>query len=139
MLGPGGPSNTNAANMSQTQPSLRGPGMQGASVETNSDGAHLPQPNVAKRCLDVIKDFRAAKGSKFDTAYVISSIVNETIPLGSGKNPSTIVSIYLAMLDEWESKQNCAYHRASGTAEECQSVEPVFDEEEPHPEAVRSQ
>ncbi|KAG2047274.1 hypothetical protein BDR06DRAFT_1014023 [Suillus hirtellus] len=121
----GGPINTNAANTSQMQPSLRGPGMRGASVETDSDGVHLPQQNVVKRCLDVVKDFRSGKGSKFDASFVISSIVNECVPLGSGKNPSTIAAIYLAMLDEWESERNRAYRRVSGTAGECQSIEPA--------------
>ncbi|KAG2108749.1 uncharacterized protein F5147DRAFT_773553 [Suillus discolor] len=94
---------------------------------------------MAKRCLDVVKDFRAAKGSKFDAAYVISSIVKESLPLGSGKNPSTVAAIYLAMLDEWESEQNSAYHRASGTAGEQQSIEPACNKGETHPKAVRSQ
>ncbi|KAG1777808.1 hypothetical protein EV702DRAFT_969337, partial [Suillus placidus] len=96
---------------------------------------------VAKRCLDIVKDFRASKGTKFDAAYVISGIIKESLPLSSGEDPSTIAAIYMSMLDEWESEQNQANRRGKEVCRERCSVEPVSNshiEEESPAEDIRS-
>ncbi|KAG1836550.1 hypothetical protein DFJ58DRAFT_734905 [Suillus subalutaceus] len=137
-----GPSNNNATNSSQTQPSLRGPAMRGASFESNTDELQLPQQDLAKRCLDVVRDFRATKGTKFEASYVISSIIKESLPIGSREDPTAIVAIYLAMLDQWESEQSQAAQRATGAVRERRSVKPASGshiEEEPPTEDVRTQ
>ncbi|KAG2343751.1 hypothetical protein BDR05DRAFT_883467 [Suillus weaverae] len=96
---------------------------------------------MVKRCLDIIKDFRAAKGTKFDAAYVISGIIKESLPLGSGEDPSTVAAICLSMLNEWESEQNHANQRGKEPCREQCSVEPMSSshvEEEYPPEDIRS-
>lgn len=128
-------SNSNAANTSQTQSALRGPGMRGTSVETDTDGSHLPQQDVAKRCLDIVTDFRASKCTKFEASYIISTIIKESLPLGSGENPIRVAAVYFAMLDEWESEQDHANQRGEGTSGERRSAEPTpyprFEEDSP--------
>jgi len=116
--------------------------MRGTSLEANTDGAHLPQQIMAKRCHDVVQDFRAGEGTKFEASYVISSIIKECLPIGSNEEPSAIAAIYLAMLDEWESEQIGASRRGTGAARERRSVEPMSNshaEEEPTAEDLGSQ
>jgi hypothetical protein len=72
--------------------------------------------------------------------YVISTIIKESLPLGSGENPITVAAIYLGiylgMLDEWESEQDQANYRGAGAgAARERSVEPTsnsrFEKESP--------
>ncbi|KAG2747703.1 hypothetical protein P692DRAFT_20737324, partial [Suillus brevipes Sb2] len=79
------------------------------------------QQDLAKRCLEVVQDFRAAKGTKFEAAYIISTIINESLPSNSGEDPTAFVAIYLTMLDQCESEQSQAARRATGAARERRS------------------
>ncbi|KAG1798085.1 uncharacterized protein HD556DRAFT_1463491 [Suillus plorans] len=136
-------SSQNATNTSQTQSSLRGPAMRGSSLDAESNGAHLPEQVMAKRCLDIVKDFRSSKVTKFDAIYTISCNVRESLPGDSGEDPATVAAIYLTMLDEWvgndmgipmdthdiayewESEEDHARQRRAGTVRERRSDEPT--------------
>lgn len=87
-------------------------------VETDTDGVHLPQQDMAKKCLDVVREFRASKCMKFEASYIISTIIKESLLLGSGENPITVAAIYLGILDEWESEQDQSNQRGTGATRE---------------------
>jgi len=100
----------NASSSLDLQLSLRGPGIPGnesaeSSGQTIPAGTDLPQQELVKRCLDIVNDYRASKGSKYEAFYIISQVIKEYLREDSQEDPTVIAAPYFTMLEHCESEQ----------------------------------
>ncbi|KAG2051509.1 hypothetical protein BDR06DRAFT_973638 [Suillus hirtellus] len=63
--------------------------MWGPSLEAKSDAVHLPEQVMVKKCLDIVRDFRTSKVTKFDAVFTISCNIRENLPKDSDEPTSS--------------------------------------------------